>query len=58
VHPTAVPQQAYVDEQYARSFVRYCIHQMEAHETDEWLRYRGELVYDPHGPEPRYDRVM
>lgn len=32
------------------TFVREAITQAEAHERDEWLRYKGELLDDPHGP--------
>lgn len=32
-------------------FVEWMVHQIkgfEDHETDEWLRYKGELINDPH----------
>lgn len=31
-------------------FVRQTITQAEMHERDEWLRYKGELLDDPHRP--------
>lgn len=35
-------------EEYALDFIRSVIRKMEDHEVDEWIRYRGELVFDPH----------
>lgn len=47
-HQTVVPEECYISEKFAKSFVRQCIRNMELHEMDEWLRYRGELLHDPH----------
>jgi hypothetical protein len=30
------------------SWMTYTIKSMEQHESDEWLRYKGELLNDPH----------
>lgn len=35
-------------EVYARDWIRWAIRQLENHEIDEWLRFNGELVFDPH----------
>lgn len=29
-------------------WMRFTLHEMENHETDEWIRYKGELLNDPH----------
>jgi hypothetical protein len=31
------------------SWLRRCIHEMETHEADEWIRYKGRQHYNPHG---------
>jgi hypothetical protein len=30
------------------AWVRHCIHEWEVHEADEWLRFDGNHVHDPH----------
>lgn len=35
-------------EEYAKHLMRSHIREMEDHEIDEWFRYKGELVFDPH----------
>lgn len=35
-------------EEYAKDYIRFHIRDMEDHEIDEWFRYKGELVFDPH----------
>lgn len=35
-----------------RAKIRHLIITLEMHEMDEWLRYDGELVSDPHAAEP------
>lgn len=35
-------------EAYAKDYIRHHIIDMEIHEVDEWFRYQGELVFDPH----------
>lgn len=36
------------DEKEALSRMRWEIRTMEDHEIDEWLKYNGELPFDPH----------
>lgn len=43
-------------EEKLLAFVREAITQAELHERDEWFRYNGELLDDPHGP-GRHGRV-
>lgn len=38
-------------EEYAKDHIRFHIRDMEDHEIDEWFRYKGELVFDPHNKE-------
>lgn len=41
----------YFDEGMTMQFVEWlshCIRKMEDHERDEWIRYKGELINDPH----------
>lgn len=40
-----------VDEAEALLYVRQEIHIMEKHEADEWIRYKGEMIFNPHGHE-------
>lgn len=47
VHSFAVPYM-FDDRNHIIAFVRHCIHSMERHEADEFLRIDGELVNDPH----------
>lgn len=40
-----------MDEAGWLSFLRsYVIPRIEQHETDEWFRYKGDRIYDPHKP--------
>lgn len=32
-------------------WIRDCVHRWERHEADEWFRFDGNLVHDPHGSE-------
>lgn len=41
----------WVSEDYAKNLMRFYIREMEDHEIDEWIRYKGELVFDPHNKE-------
>lgn len=46
---TILPNHARQDEWTLARFVRdSCIRPLEDHERGEWLRYRGDLVGDPH----------
>ena len=38
----------WVNEDRAKSYIRWHTRDMEDHEIDEWFRYKGELVFDPH----------
>jgi hypothetical protein len=38
----------YHSDEYALEFMRFNIREMEDHEIDEWIRFKGELVNDPH----------
>lgn len=38
----------FAGEQYAKDYIRHHIIDMEIHEVEEWFRYKGELVFDPH----------
>ena len=40
-------------ERYAKDWLRSVLRQLEDHELDEWFRYEGELVNDPHEGEIR-----
>jgi hypothetical protein len=47
IHQTArLPR--WVSEEYAKHRIRDEIRAMEDHEINEWIRYKGELVDDPH----------
>lgn len=46
VHRTLIPPG--VDEKYRIAFVRQCVQKMEIHESDEWLKLDGKMIYDPH----------
>jgi hypothetical protein len=35
-------------ETRALSYLRSVCHDLEMHESDEWFRYKGEMVFDPH----------
>lgn len=48
VHPTVVPSEAYISRTHMLAFIRFCLQQLALHEVDEWFRYRGVLVHDPH----------
>lgn len=43
-----VPRFSDIGEQGALKMLHLMIHALEAHEIDEQIRYRGELVFDPH----------
>lgn len=36
------------DDAEAMRFIRDALHDMERHESDEWIRLDGEMIYDPH----------
>jgi hypothetical protein len=44
-----LPLQSEFDETEARQFIRNCVHIIEGHEADEWLRFDGEQAFNPHG---------
>lgn len=35
---------------YFVGWVRDCLHRVETHEADEWLKVNGVMVFDPHRP--------
>lgn len=37
-----------MDHLKALQFIKSFIHDVEAHEADEWLKIRGRQIYDPH----------
>jgi hypothetical protein len=43
--------------QVAKDYLRYLINSLEQHEVDEWFRYDGELVFDPHADQAAFDRA-
>ena len=45
---TWVPMSALEDDNVMLAFIRKCLQQWALHEVDEWFRFRGELVNDPH----------
>lgn len=47
-HRYVLPLRCPPDAGYARRWVRDCIHRTEMHESDEWIRFNGEMVYNPH----------
>lgn len=47
VHQTWIPQWVNTEDM-AKAFIRQCIAVMVAHEMDEWLRFDGQLLRDPH----------
>jgi hypothetical protein len=51
MHQTIVPRHFMHDEKLFSAYVRRCVHDLEAHEADEWLRVGGELLNDPHAPD-------
>ena len=50
VHSTYLPAGVCNDEKWALAFIRQCVHNMEAHEADEWLKLDGQVVNNPHAP--------
>lgn len=48
VHRTIVPEYATGSTERALAFVRQCLVNLETHELDEWLRYKGDQLRDPH----------
>jgi hypothetical protein len=46
--PIRWPTYSADDDEAILAWVRHCIHEWEVHEADEWLRYQGEHVHDPH----------
>jgi hypothetical protein len=50
VHRTVVPDYALMNNDHAIAFIRQCLLNMEVHELDEWVRYRGEQLRNPHEP--------
>lgn len=47
-HNYPVPPFDVLGEEGAQSFLRNIIHSVECHESDEWLKFNGEMVFDPH----------
>lgn len=43
----------WMGEEFAKNLIRDCIRRMEEHEINEWFRYKGELVFDPHKDEEK-----
>lgn len=43
----------WINEEYAKHYIRDLLRRMEDHEIDEWLRYNGELINDPHEGEQK-----
>lgn len=53
--PTLVPEDMdLADETLFLSFLRQALIKFAIHEVDEWFRYRGKLVNDPHSAEYYY----
>lgn len=48
-HPTVIPDEYLNDDRAMVSFIRQCLIRLAIHEIDEWFRFDGELVNDPHG---------
>lgn len=44
-------------EDYSKHYIRDVLRRMEDHELDEWLRFDGKLLNDPHADEEAYDRA-
>jgi hypothetical protein len=42
------PEEALTDQDRVLRFVRSGIHDLEIHEADEMILYRGERIFDPH----------
>lgn len=38
----------WVNEHFAKRYIRDVVHIMEDHEINEWFSYKGELPFDPH----------
>lgn len=38
----------WIDDTWGRRVIRSLIHGVERHEADEWIRFDGEMVFDPH----------
>lgn len=51
VHRNPVPDFKALSEVEAREFLRAVIHSVETHEADEWLRFGGVMLFDPHRAE-------
>lgn len=44
-------------EQVAKDYLRFLLRDIEMHELDEWFRFEGKLVNDPHAEEEAYRRA-
>lgn len=42
------PSNMIYDEKYFLTFVRCVLEELEQHELDEWIHFRGKRPYDPH----------
>lgn len=47
----------WICEQAAKEYLRFLIRKMEMHEIDEWLRFQGKLINDPHADQEAYDHA-
>lgn len=45
------------DEGDALRRIRECIHSVELHESDEWLKLDGKMPFDPHAPRFTYPKA-
>lgn len=43
-----IPYAAMVDKEWLLRWVRGVLKDLEAHEVDEWFKYKGKMVNDPH----------
>lgn len=45
------------DDKEAMSFIREALHDMERHESDEWIRLDGEMIFDPHAMDDTFKKA-
>lgn len=46
-HRRPLPNRIF-DEDRAVQYLRRELHLVDNHETDEWILYKGEMIFDPH----------
>ena len=48
IHTSVLPSLGYFPEKKAPKYIRKLVHNAEIHEADEWLRFNGVMLFNPH----------